>query len=164
MAILAAPARVRPQITSSSTAALGRREVLVVDDDADVRCCLLEFLSHAGIGAHAAFDGQDALDQIRSRAPPCLIVLDVDMPRVTGPQLIAALRADSTHAKIPVVSMSAGTPCLDLQTRAHVAKPFAFAQLLEILFRECRLCGLCDGDGPVVGSIFDARQRMGRGG
>jgi len=118
----------------------------------------LEFLLHNGISARAAVDGQDALDQIRSRAKPCVIVLELDMPRVTGPQLIAALRADSAHS-IPVVSMTAATTPVDLQTRAHLAKPFALSQLLEVLFRECRRCGLCDGDGPVLGSLFDARQR-----
>jgi CheY-like chemotaxis protein len=91
--------------------ALVRRRVLVVDDDSDVRSCLLEFLSRAGIAAGGALDGRDALEQVQS----------------------------------------------DLPTRAHIPKPFAFAQLLEIVFRECRRCALCDGDGPVVGSIFDAR-------
>ncbi len=137
--------------------------MLVVDDDSDVRSCLLEFLSSAGIAARGALDGRDALDQVESGPPPCVILLDLDMPRLTGPELVAALRAASSSADIPLVSMTAGTAPIDLPTRAHVAKPFALAQLLEILFRECRRCALCDGAGPVVGSIFDARVRVDRG-
>jgi CheY-like chemotaxis protein len=145
-------------VTSTPTGdALGRRKVLVVDDDADVRCCLVEFLSRAGIAAAGALDGQDALEQVQSGTPPCLIVVDLEMPRLTGPELIAALRMDSRWAGIPLVSMTAGPAPVDLATCAHIPKPFEFAQLLEIVFSECRRCALCDGDGPVVGSIFDAR-------
>jgi CheY-like chemotaxis protein len=150
-------------ITSTPTGdALGRRKVLVVDDDSDVRSCLLEFLSRAGIAAGGALDGQDALEQIQSGPPPCLIVLDLEMPRLTGPELIAALRADSRCASIPLVSMTAGPSPVDLPTCAHFAKPFEFARLLEVVFSECRRCALCDGEGPVVGSIFDARSRVDR--
>jgi CheY-like chemotaxis protein len=145
-------------ITSAATGdALARRKVLVVDDDDDVRSCLVEFLSRAGIAAGGALDGQDALEQVQSGPPPCLIVLDLEMPRLTGPELIAALRTDSRCAAIPLVSMTAGPSPVDLPTCGHIAKPFAFAQLLEIVFSECRRCALCDGDGPVVGSIYDAR-------
>lgn len=138
---------------------LGRREVLVVDDDADVRVCLVEYLCHAGVAASQAVDGQDALDRVRSGSPPCAIVLDLDMPRLSGPELVAALRADAGHAGIPIISMSARRPPFGLRTRAHLAKPFAFEDLLAILFRECRLCGACDRSRPVVGSLFVARQR-----
>lgn len=150
-------------ITSDSTRnAVGCRKVLVVDDDSDVRSCLMEFLSRAGIPAHGAVDGRDALEQVLSGPPPCLIVLDLDMPRLTGQELIAAVRADSRCANIPLVSMTAGPEPVDLATCAHITKPFAFARLLDILFRECRRCALCDGDGPVVGSIFHARSRVDR--
>jgi len=135
------------------------REVLIVDDDADVRRCLVELLSRAGIRACHAFDGQDALDQVRSGAPPCVMVVDLDMPRLAGADLVAALQADPGRAAIPVVSMTAGRAPLPFCPRAHLAKPFVFGDLLEVLFRECRSCGVCDGPGPVVGSIFDARRR-----
>jgi CheY-like chemotaxis protein len=132
-----------------------------VDDDPDVRACLLEFLSHRGIEAMGALDGRDALDQVRAGPPPCLILLDLDMPRLTGPELVAALRADACCADIPLVSMTAGEEPADLPTRAHVEKPFPLAKLLEVLFQECRRCALCDS-GLVVGSIFEARLKVDR--
>jgi CheY-like chemotaxis protein len=135
------------------------REVMVVDDDADVRCALVEFLAHHGISAFHAFDGLDALERIRAGCKPCSIVLDVDMPRLDGPALVAALRVDPMLPKIPVVTMTAGVQPAGLNTDGHLQKPFDVEALRAALFGICRSCGVCDGDGPVVGSVFAARQR-----
>jgi CheY-like chemotaxis protein len=132
---------------------------MVVDDDADVRCAVVEFLSREGISSLPAVDGLDALERIQSGRPPCAIVLDVDMPRLSGPALVATLRADSRLPRIPVVTMTAGNEPLGLDTEGHLPKPFARESLLAILFRICRSCGECDGAGPVVGSLFAARRR-----
>jgi CheY-like chemotaxis protein len=135
------------------------REIMVVDDDPDVGCTLVELLAHHGISALHAFDGLDALERVRAGCMPCSIVLDVDMPRLDGPALVAALRADPTLSKIPVVTMTAGVPPAGLSTEGHLQKPFDAEELLAALFGICRSCGTCDGDGPVIGSLFAARQR-----
>jgi CheY-like chemotaxis protein len=144
----------------ATTAGVGlQREVMVVDDDPDVRCALIEFLAHEGIAALHAFDGLDALERIRAGCTPCSILLDVDMPRLDGPALVAALRVDPMHSNIPVVTMTAGARPAGLTTDGHLQKPFDFEALLASLFGICRSCGVCDGDGPVIGSVFAARYR-----
>ena len=135
------------------------REVMVVDDDADVRCALVEFLTHEGISSFHAFDGLDALEHLGNGPPPCAIVLDLDMPRLAGPAFVAVLRGDLRLPRIPVFTMTAGAEPLGLDTEGHLSKPFAMQSLLAMLFVFCRSCGVCDGAGPVVGSIFRARRR-----
>jgi CheY-like chemotaxis protein len=135
------------------------RGILVVDDDPDVRGALVELLAHQEVSAHTACDGLEALERIRAGCIPCSIVLDVDMPRLDGPALVAALRADPTLPRIPVVTMTAGAPPAGLGTEGHLQKPFDVDELLGALFGICRSCGVCDGDQPVIGSVFAARRR-----
>lgn len=135
-----------------------KREVMIVDDDADIRCALVECLAREGISAVHAFDGLDALERIRAGCTPCSILLDVDMPRLRGTELVAALRADPKLPKIPVVTMTAGAEPVGLETDGHLPKPFAFEELLAALFRACRACAVCDR-GPVIGSLFAARRK-----
>jgi CheY-like chemotaxis protein len=137
---------------------------MVVDDDADVRSALVELLAHQGIPAVHAFDGLDALERIRGGCTPCSIVLDVDMPRLDGPALVGALREDLALSEIPVVTMTAGVRPAGLDTDGHLQKPFDDEALLAALFTVCRSCGVCDGEGPVIGSIFASRQRADLGG
>jgi CheY-like chemotaxis protein len=135
------------------------REIMVVDDDADVRGALVELLAHQEVSAHTACDGLEALERIRAGCIPCSIVLDVDMPRLDGPALVAALRADPTLPRIPIVTMTAGAPPAGLGTEGHLQKPYHVEELLAALFGICRACGVCDGDRPVIGSLFSARRR-----
>jgi CheY-like chemotaxis protein len=136
---------------------------MVVDDDADIRCALVEYLTREGIASFHAFDGLDALERIRAGCTPCSIVLDLDMPRIDGQAVVLALRADPTLPRIPVLTMTAGEkPHGGLDTDGHLPKPFTFEALLVALFKVCRSCGACDGDGPVIGSIFESRQRADR--
>ena len=135
------------------------REVMVVDDDADVRCALVEYLSAEGISSFQAVDGLEALERVQSGSTPCAIVLDVDMPRLSGPALVTALRADSTLPRIPVLTMTAGAAPPGVDADGHLAKPFAPESMLAALFRVCRSCAACDREGPLIGSIFASRQR-----
>lgn len=139
------------------------RWVMVVDDDEDVRSALVEVLSERGIASSCAFDGLDALERIQSGRIPCVILLDLDMPRLSGPGLVARLRAESRFPRIPVITMTAGSERLVLDSDGHLPKPFAVESLLSVLFRICRSCAICDHAGPVVGSVFDARRRADAG-
>jgi len=76
--------------------------VLVVDDDADIRETLREAVEMVGCTALLAKDGQDAL-QVLGQHRPCLIILDLIMPVMTGEELLAALRREPELAQLPVV-------------------------------------------------------------
>jgi len=79
-----------------------KRCVLVVDDDADIRETLREAVEMVGCTALLAKDGQDAL-QVLGQHRPCLIILDLIMPVMTGEELLAAMRLQPELAQLPVI-------------------------------------------------------------
>jgi two-component system, OmpR family, response regulator len=83
------------------------RRILCAEDDPDIRT-ILEF-SLAGVGGYElclCVDGTDALERADAFAPD-LILLDVMMPRLGGPETMAALRARPAMRDTPIVLMSA---------------------------------------------------------
>jgi CheY-like chemotaxis protein len=88
--------------------------ILLVDDDEDCRALLREAIAHCGIGAvvHEVGDGQSGLDFVFRRgryadAPrPALIYLDIEMPGMTGQEVLKAIKGSPEHREIPVVMMT----------------------------------------------------------
>ncbi len=135
-----------------------RREVLVVDDDADLRDALIDYLSCVGVVAETARDGVDALEKMRAAWPPCAVLLDLDMPRLDGRGVVGAIRADRALASVPVITMTAGAAPGGIDAHGHLPKPFELGRMLELLFDACRRCDACGSGRPVIGSLFGARQ------
>jgi CheY-like chemotaxis protein len=120
--------------------------VLIVEDDPDVREMLAALLVTEGFHAVAAEDGLEALHLLRAvrhRAPqiPCLILLDLTMPRLSGNEFRRAQLGDPTVASVPVAVMSGA---VDLEQRAQalgavatLAKPIDCEMLLKIVRRYC---------------------------
>lgn len=85
-----------------------RKCVLVVDDDPDI-CEVMELiLESRGYCVVTAEDGIEALRMLRSGEEPCLILLDLMMPRMDGIQFRDEQQRDPNLAAIPVVMISAG--------------------------------------------------------
>src|SRR6266478_3539859 len=85
--------------------------VLIVEDDPDIRKILAALLDTAGFHAVPAEDGLEALHLLRAvrhRAPetPCLILLDLKMPRLSGKEFRRAQLGDPMVASVPVAVMS----------------------------------------------------------
>ena len=120
--------------------------VLIVEDDPEIREMLREILVTEGYYAVAAEDGLEALHLLRTvrhRAPeaPCLVLLDLKMPRLGGNEFRRAQLGDPTVANVPIAVMSGAT---DLQERAEamgavatIAKPLDVDALIEIVKRYC---------------------------
>jgi CheY-like chemotaxis protein len=120
--------------------------VLIVEDDIEVREMLTVLLATEGFHAVAAEDGLEALHVLRTvrhRAPdvPCLVLLDLKLPRLGGAEFRRAQLADPLVADVPVAVMSGAT---DLAERAQalgavatVAKPINVESLIEVVRKYC---------------------------
>ena len=80
--------------------------VLIVEDDDDVREFMQLLVSFAGYDTMTARDGQDALVKMRERRP-CLVLLDLQMPRMDGWEFRARQMQDLSLSDIPVVCVTA---------------------------------------------------------
>jgi DNA-binding response OmpR family regulator len=117
--------------------------VLCADDDADILALLAIRLERAGFRVAQAVDGEQALSLARKLRPDVL-VLDVMMPRLSGTEVLRALRGDEATAAIPVVLLSARAQEADVErgleagADAYLAKPFQAPELIEVVGRLAR--------------------------
>ena len=87
--------------------------VLVVDDEDDIREALLEAVEMAGCTAMSAPNGAIALEILRTRRP-CLVILDLRMPVMTGQEMLAVMQSDPELSRLRVVistSCPTHAPC-----------------------------------------------------
>jgi CheY-like chemotaxis protein len=75
---------------------------LVVDDSMLIRYTVCRFLEERGFTVESATNGVEAL-QVLARVQPDLIITDVKMPRMSGTELISALKSKPETAKIPII-------------------------------------------------------------
>jgi len=75
---------------------------LVVDDSMLIRHTVCRFLEERGYTVESATNGQEALP-IVNRIHPDIIITDMQMPKMTGTELITALKAQPETANIPIV-------------------------------------------------------------
>lgn len=123
---------------SAASGTSGRARVLVVDDDRYIRELVRLHLSNAG---HEVSSAEDALVAGRMifRSTPDVMIVDVEMPYMSGPEFVAAARADAILPFIPVVFMSVSEQQLAAQSLVfgaeHLVKPFYKEQLIEAVGR-----------------------------
>lgn len=82
-----------------------QRVALVVDDSMLIRHTVCRFLEERGFAVESATNGWEALEMLES-IRPSLIVTDLQMPKMSGDELIAALRARPSTADIPVIVLT----------------------------------------------------------
>ena len=108
--------------------------ILIVDDDARIRHAAADALSALGHQVVTACDGAEALDMCAGNSAIQLVVTDVMMPRLKGPDFIA--RALTTRPDIRVIYMSGSigdTPPAALGRFPLLSKPFTAAQLTALV-------------------------------
>ncbi|MFE6862225.1 response regulator [Nocardia sp. NPDC057668] len=112
-------------------------DILLVEDDPGDELMTIEAFEEHGIGStlHVARDGKEALDFLFRRgehlhAPrPDLILLDLNLPKYSGRQVLSSIRADADLATIPVVILSTSSAqddivtCYRMFANAYVTKP-----------------------------------------
>jgi CheY-like chemotaxis protein len=117
-------------------------DVLVVEDDDDVAMLMEAFLEDGGHRVRIAPDGESGLARLTERFPD-VVVMDVEMPLLTGPAMAARMRAENAgRESIPVVLVSGATrlPQIadEVGTPYCLGKPFAPSALLALVERAAR--------------------------
>jgi DNA-binding response OmpR family regulator len=90
--------------------------ILVVEDDEDVRALVTRRLEHTGHQVLAAGDADEALRLIDHRGAPDLVVLDVNMPRVTGFELLGQIREQVDVSDLPAIFLTGQMRSDDIAT------------------------------------------------
>ena len=129
-----------------------------MDDDEDDRDMLQQALQsidaeHRIVEAN---DGKDGLKQLHSLKAadrlPCLIVLDINMPKLDGKQAFMAIKADEEFSRIPIVIFSTSTSALDRMfferyNTAYFVKPVKVNELATAASRMIGCCSHKDVNG-----------------
>jgi CheY-like chemotaxis protein len=118
-----------------------RHDVLVVEDDADIRDAMVGILESEGYQVSAASHGAEALAQLQAGNRPCLILLDLMMPIMDGWAFCREKAKDPEYASIPIVVVSAITRQdprnAGLHPVDHLFKPVDVNKLLATVGRYC---------------------------
>ncbi len=110
--------------------------VLVVEDDPVILRLLEVNFDLEGFGVLVAHDGQEGIDLAR-REKPDVVISDIMMPKVSGLELVQALKGDEATASIPIILLSAKAQTADLKSGMaagaddYVTKPFEPLDLVD---------------------------------
>ena len=110
-------------------------DVLVVEDEPDIRHLIAHHLGREGFQCREAATGAEALRAARTAAPD-LIVLDLMLPEIDGLEVCRRLRGDAATAGIPIIMLTAKSDEVDrvvgleLGADDYVAKPFSPKELV----------------------------------
>ena len=118
--------------------ATSKCRVVVVDDEVAIASTLKAILNHSGFDAHAMFSGQELVDSLETLRPDVLI-MDVEMPGMTGIEAAIITRSKLPNCKILLWSGRAATSGLLLKAREQghefelLGKPVNLPDLLAKL-------------------------------
>ncbi len=124
------------------------RDILIVDDEADIRLLIAGILEDEGYSARIAGDGDGALQAIEAGPPPALIILDIWLQdsALDGMDLLDLLRR--RHPEIPVIMISGHgtieTAVAAIKNGAYdfIEKPFKADRLLVLIARALEAAAL----------------------
>ena len=114
------------------------KHVLVVDDSPSVRRVVGNMLKQNGWDVQLARDGVEALEMI-TRETPAAVLLDIEMPRMDGYELMATVRAQEQYRTLPLVILTSRAAAkhqqraMQLGANAYVVKPYQDEELLNLL-------------------------------
>ena len=114
--------------------------ILIVEDDEDIRNTVSEILREQDYDVREAEDGKQALEVLESMGnEPCLVLLDLMMPEMSGTELLQVLHETHRLASLPVVVLSAagGTDTDVPLAKRYVRKPLSLDLLLKLVEEFC---------------------------
>ena len=113
--------------------------ILIVDDDFDVPDILADILGSLGHRVRIAHNGREGLERLREELPDA-VLLDVEMPCLTGPEMVCRMvEEDAGMQWVPVVLVSGIVGLTEVAgqvgTPYFMGKPFDLDELLDLLQR-----------------------------
>lgn len=118
-------------------------KILLADDDSDDKAIINEAMELLGAQEIILFteNGEEILrsldDHFSPSNMPCLIVLDLNMPRMNGTETLRHLKQDSRYRDIPVIIYSTSInplekeKCMMLGAHSYITKPVSFKESME---------------------------------
>jgi len=117
------------------------KTILLIEDDDDLRESMVELLAAHGYRALAVSNGSEGLDWLQANPPPCLILLDLMLPVMSGWEFRRQQLADYKLSAIPTVVLSGISDLAQESRRLHaiafLSKPIDFQSLYETIDRYC---------------------------
>jgi CheY-like chemotaxis protein len=110
---------------------------LIVEDEFDISIVFSRALQAAGFETEVIRNGGTALEWLSSSKPD-IVVLDLNLPRVSGPEILQYIRSDAQLAKTPVIVATAYARLAESvrdQADWVLFKPISFAQLRDLSAR-----------------------------
>jgi chemotaxis protein histidine kinase CheA len=114
------------------------KHVLVVDDSPSVRRVVSNMLKQRQWEVQTARDGVEALEMI-SQETPAAVLLDIEMPRMDGYELMATVRAQEQYRTLPLIVLTSRAAAkhqqraMQLGASSYVVKPYQDDELINIL-------------------------------
>jgi two-component system cell cycle response regulator DivK len=114
------------------------KSVLYVEDNEYNRKIVRRLLSRTSYTLREAADGEAALTMVREKRPD-LILMDVQLPKMSGLDVTRALRADPATADVPIIVVTSFALSGDDQramqagASAYIAKPYSPRELLALI-------------------------------
>jgi CheY-like chemotaxis protein len=114
-----------------------KNRILLVEDDQDTRMAMAMLFELEGFDVITAIDGQEAYLKAQTHKPD-VIVTDLNMPKVSGLDLIRLIREDGRLAGVPIVAMSAVEKqylnrAKEMGAIAVCQKPIEFDQIMSLI-------------------------------
>jgi len=109
--------------------------IIIVEDDEDIADSIRYNLEREGFRVRVAATGEDALDVIVDR-PPDLVLLDLNLPQMSGLEICRRLRAEAGTSQVPILMLTARTEesdkvlGLNLGADDYITKPFGMRELM----------------------------------
>lgn len=114
------------------------QEILIVDDDRELRFLVRMILTRKGFEVTEASDGKDAVDRVMT-SPPDLILMDIMMPVMDGIAACQIIRSTKSTANIPIILLSALSAAKQKELGAggkadfYLTKPVHHSILIETI-------------------------------
>jgi two-component system, OmpR family, alkaline phosphatase synthesis response regulator PhoP len=111
------------------------RNIVIVEDDEDIAESIRYNLEREGFRVRVAASGEDALNLILDR-PPNLVLLDLNLPHMSGFEMCRRLRAEAPTARVPILILTARTDesdkvlGLNIGADDYITKPFGMRELV----------------------------------